>query len=395
VFWEPSDQVGIQEYLQGQADFAGIQTSDTGTLLNLQAAGKIGIQTVPTISIFFDPINMAVNLSSVPGYYTGSLNIPSALGGGHWSDFFSYIGLRQFLVNAFPYTADLQQVLSVDGVTYGLNYGGAIPHFMGDYYANNVTWPAGSPDSNASHVGGAAWWWAQANTASSPYYDPQLASCTVASPCEFPVEGEQGDTLQNGQYPIYDQYINSLSGGHLKVTQEVDLTFSQLVVYFLTSSAYQSPLTFSVLGWLPDYPDPTDYTAPLYAPDATYTAPDAVGEVLGQYETGSCPDQTANFADLVAWANMPGIPQDCQGWAYAVLNWADAVAAALPVGQERTLYYNLVSHIANELALYVYQFQEAGVGSYAPWISPGSLNQNVCLGGDGLWFEIQGNGFLP
>ena len=172
VFWEPSDQVGIQQYLQGQADFAGIQTSDTATLLNLQAAGKIGIQTVPTISIFFDPINMAVNLSTVPGYYTGSLNIPSALGGGHWSDFFSYVGLRQFLVNAFPYTQDLQQVLSVDGVSYGLNYGGAIPHFMGNYYANNVTWPAGQPDSNPADVGGAAWWWAQANDPTSPYLRP-------------------------------------------------------------------------------------------------------------------------------------------------------------------------------------------------------------------------------
>ena len=166
-------------------------------------------------------------------------------------------------------------------------------------------------------------------------------------------------------------------------------------MYLLTSSAYQSPLTFSVLGWLPDYPDPTDYTAPLDAPDATYTAPDAVNEVLSQYESGrSCPDQTNTWASLVAWANMGGVPQDCQGWAYAVLNWADSIAGALPVGTERTLYYNEVSHIANELALYVYQFQEAGVGSYAPWIAPASLNQNVCLGGDGLWFEVQGNGLV-
>ena len=395
VFWEPNDQVGIQEYLQGQADFAGIQTSDTATLLNLQSAGKIGVLTVPTISIFFDPINMEVNLTTIPGYFTGSVNLPSSSGNPDYSNFFSYVGLRQFLVNAFPYTQDLQQVLSVDGITYGLNYGGAIPHFMGNYYATNVTWPAGNPNSDPSDNGSAAWWWAQANDPSSQYYDPLLAACTTSTPCTFPVEGEQGDTLQNGQYPLFDSYISSLSGGRLQVSQEVDLTFSQLVVYSLTSSAYQSPLTFSVLGWLPDYPDPTDYTAPLYQSNSTYTSPDAVWQAFSFDTNPSCPYQALDIASLEGWANAAGVPQDCQGYAYNVLNWGDAYAGSLPVGAQRTLVYNEVSHIANDLALYVYQFQSQGVGSYAPWISPGSINTNVCLGADVLYFGIQGNGLLP
>ncbi len=394
VFWQPTDQVGIQEYLDGQADFATIAASDTQTLLNLVADGKIDIETIPMIGIFFDTINMAVNLSTISGYYTGPLNIPSTLGGGHWSDFFSYVGLRQFLVNSFPYEQDIRQVLSVDGIPFGLNYGGAIPHFMDDYYAYNVTWPDGQPNFNVSQVGGAAWWWAQVNNASSPYYDPNLIGCTVATPCVFPVEGQSADTLQNGQYPIWGPYITALSGGRL-VIQEVDLAFQPIPCeFFCPPGPYQNPLTFNVLGWLPDYPDPTDYTVPLYAPDATYTAPDSVNEVLTQDESPSCPDQSTTWASLAGWANMGGVPQDCQGWAYAVLNWGDALAGYLPIGAERTLYYNEVSHIANELALYLYQFQQQGVGSYAPWINPGSLDQNVCLAGDILWFEVQTNGLL-
>ena len=259
------------------------------------ADGKIDIETIPMIGIFFDTINMAVNLSTISGYYTGPLNIPSTLGGGHWSDFFSYVGLRQFLVNSFPYEQDIRQVLSVDGIPFGLNYGGAIPHFMDDYYAYNVTWPDGQPNFNVSQVGGAAWWWAQVNNASSPYYDPNLIGCTVATPCVFPVEGQSADTLQNGQYPIWGPYITALSGGRL-VIQEVDLAFQPIPCeFFCPPGPYQNPLTFNVLGWLPDYPDPTDYTVPLYAPDATYTAPDSVNEVLTQDESPSCPDQSDNL----------------------------------------------------------------------------------------------------
>jgi peptide/nickel transport system substrate-binding protein len=412
VFWEPTDQVGIQEYIQGQADFAGIQSQDIATLLNLEATGKLGITNAPTISVFFDPINMEVNLKQVNQYYTGAVHLPSDTGAGTASDFFSYVALRQFLVNSFPYTQDVQQVLTIDGIQLGFNYGGAIPKFMGNYYPTNVTWPAGQPDTNPNDVGGAAWWWAQATNSASPYYDPLLAQCTTSNPCTFPVGGEQGDTPQNSQFPIWSQWLSSLSGGRLAFT-EVDLTFSQLVVYTESSTPYTNPVPVYVLGWLPDYPDPTDYTTPMYLPDATYTGPGAVFEALKNDTSttdAACPaaDQVGssatgfvngNFASFAFWANLKtggilGIPQDCQGWAYNAMTWATVQAGAMPVGPLRTLYYNMLSHIANDLALYIYQFQEQLVGSNAPWISPNSINTNVVLGGDGLFYEIQGNGLV-
>ena len=392
VFWEPNDQVGIQEYIQGKADFAGIQSPEIPTLLNLQATGKVGILNAPTIAVFFDPINFEVNTKIISQYYTGSVHIPGNYSGA--SNFFSYVGLRQFLVNSFPYTQDLQQVLTVDGVQLGFNWGGAIPRFMGNYFPANVTWPAGQPDPNVNDVGGAAWWWAQANDPTSPYYDPLLAQCTAGDPCTFPVGGEQGDTVQNGQFPLWESWITSLTGGRISFT-EVDLTFSQLVVYAESSTPYTNPLAIYVLGWLPDYPDPTDYVAPMYLPDATYTAPDAVFEGLANDSVvnANCPGG-GSFANLSFWAHAAGVPQYCQGTAYGVMTWANDLAGAMPVGPERTLYYNMASHIANDLALYLYQFQEQLVGSYAPWIAPGSLNQNVVLGGAGLFCEVQGNGLI-
>ena len=394
VYWEPTDQVGIQEYLQGKADFAGILTTDTPTLLNLQQAGKIGILNTPTISVFFDPINMGVNMSKISQYYSGSVHLPSS--SGTFNNFFSYVGLRQFMVNAFNYTQDLAQVLTVSGVQFGINYGGAIPHYMGNYYANNVTWPAGSPNSNPNAVGGAAWWWAQANNASSPYYDALLSQCTTTNPCTFPVAGElPAGNIQDLAYPIWEQYVKQISGGRISFT-EVDLTFTQLVQYAEESGPGQNPLAVYTLGWLPDYPDPTDYTVPMYSPNATYTSPGAVYQALSQDMASSCPTagQVDGFAALAFWTNQQGVPQQCQGFAYDVLTWADSQAGAMPVGPERTLYYNMASHIANDLALYLYQFQQQGVGSYAPWINPNSINTNVVLGGDGLFAQLQGNGLI-
>ncbi len=392
IFWEPSDQVGIQEYIQGQADFAVIQTPDTATMLNLEATGKIGILTLPTINIFFNPINLEVNTKMIDQYYTGPVHIPGNYSGA--SNFFSYVGLRQFLVNAFPYTQDLQQVITIDGIVGGINYGGAIPQFMGNYYPSNVTWPAGQPNTNPADVGGAAWWWAQANDPSSPYYDPLLAQCTTSNPCTFPVGGEEGDTQQNGAYPIWEQWVSTLTGGRISFT-EVDLSFSQLVIYAESSTAYTNPLPIFALGWAPDYPDPTDYVAPMYLPNATYTAPDAVEQAFtnDSVVNAQCPGGDT-FANLSYWASQFGVPQYCQGTAYGVMTWANEYAGALPVGPERVLYYNLASHIANNLALYLYQFQETLVDSYAPWIAPASISTNVVTGGIGAYYEVQGNGLL-
>ncbi len=390
TFWEPTDQVGIQEYIQGKADFAGIESQDTSTLLNLEATGKVGLLPVPTISIFFDPINFGVNVGSIDQYYTGSVHLPSNATGS--SNFFSYVALRQFLVNAFPYTQDIDQVVTVDGIQGGFNYGGAIPHFMGNYYPTNVSWPSGQPDTNPADVGGAAWWWAQANDPTSVYYDNLLAQCTVANPCTFPVIGAQADTIQDGQFPIWASWISQLTGGRITFT-EVDLTFSQEVVYAESSTPFTNPMTIYVLGWLPDYPDPTDYVAPMYLPDATYTAPDAVFEGLAN-DTACAAEGGDTFANLSYWAQQQGVPQYCQGTAYGVMTWANHYAGALPVGPERVLYYNLASHIANDLALYLYQFQEEIVFTYAPWINPSTIDSNVVAAGEELNCYIQGNGLV-
>ena len=203
----------------------------------------------------------------------------------------------------------------------------------------------------------------------------------------------------------------------------VDLTFLQEVIYSLFSGPYQNPMPFFVLAWGPDYPDPTDYVAPMYKADGSYTASDTVWEQLSSagpgnssFWTASCPTAdvppnalwgaTPNslngpISNLVTWARLagtgkgagtPGIPTSCQGGAYAEMNWAMAVAAQLAAGPERVLVYNLVSQIASALSLYTWIGQVNQIVTYAPWINPATFDTNVILLGgnfpDTPWFDI-------
>ena len=392
VVYQSTDTVGIEQYKAGQTDFATILPGETPQMLSLIQEGKIGAFTIPTLSVFFLPLAMEFNPAAAKALDPNILNIPS--------DFFNYVGLREFLVNAFPYTTVENTIFTTDGIQYGFNYGGAIPQYMGNYYPTNISWPSTDPATTATTVGGAAWWWAQATLKGGPYYDPELSSCTTSTPCQFPIIGQKGATTVDQMIQDYMPYISSISGGIL-APNTFDVTFSQLVVGSLSALPGQSSLPWFNLGWAPDYPDPTDYMVPLYEANATYTSGDAVQQGLSLWTCSSStpnaptglPSNPNTMTSLIFWANQPGIPQACQGNAYATMEWGMATAAGMAVGPARVLMYNLVEHIANHLALYVYYDQENAVTTYAAWINPASVNTNPTIGGggDNTWYLYNGN----
>jgi len=383
VHYEVSDAVGIKKYEAGTADAATILSGETATLLKLQAEGKVNATVTPTLTEWFLPFALEFSLPAAKALDPNPINVPD--------DFFNYVGLREFLVNAFPYDTVEKKVFTIDGIPYGSNYGGVIPRHMGNYYPTNISWPSGNPVSNSTIVGSAGWWWTQATSPTSPYYDPELVSCTTSSPCEFPIIGENNSTTVNQPIQDYLPYISSISGGRL-APNTFNVSFFTLVVNGTTAPPGQSPLPFFNLGWAPDYPDPTDYVTPMYLPNSTYTSSDAVEQGLSQYtcanDNGGPPDW-ASMSGLLYWADQAtGIPQACQGNAYAAMEYGMYTAATMVVGPARVLMYNLVEHIANHLALYVYSDQANAVISYAPWIQSSSVNVNPIIGayGDQTWY---------
>jgi len=398
VEYNPSTTIGVEQYKSGLTDLASIQPSDTPQVLSLIASNKIGAFTLPTLIIGFLPFAIEFNPAAAKTLDPNVLNIPG--------DFFSYVGLREFLVNAYPYTTTENTIWTTDGIQYGFNFGGAIPVNMGNYYPTNISWPVGDPVSSASTVGSAGWWWAQITNSASPYYDKELAGssaiCSTSSPCQFAVIGEKGQTAVDQIIQDYMPFISSLSGGELE-PNTFDVTFTQLVIYSLSALPGQGALPFYNLAWAPDYPDPTDYMTPLYYPNATYTGGDAVEEGLLNYVctsnsalSGTPPTTLKSEAALFFWAHQTGVPNACQGNAYSGMEWGMTYAAGLPSGPERVLIYNVVEHIANMLALYVYYDQSNSVITYASWLAPASLNTNPTIGaaGDNTWYTLNGNGVI-
>ncbi len=68
--------------------------------------------------------------------------------------------------------------------------------------------------------------------------------------------------------------------------------------------------------------------------------------------------------------------------------WMDR-AATDPDSSQRVLEYNLIEHIAEELALYMYDPQSVLAVDFGHWIADSSINSNPMIGGNGvqLWCE--------
>ncbi|MFZ0891887.1 MAG: hypothetical protein WB778_10135, partial [Thermoplasmata archaeon] len=403
TFWEASDQVGYEQYIAGYSDFSEFEPPETGNFVNLVNQGKIGLATSPTLIIAFFPFNFEFSTTAATDLGV-TVNVPQ--------DFFANVGVRNFLATAYPYTTIENTIGTVDGIQFGFNYGGAIPQYMANYYPQNVTWPDSNPVSNPTTVGSAGWWWSQLTTPGSPWYDSELSACTSSAPCVFPIVGQKGATSIDDVIVDWTNSIVSLTKGAFE-PDTVDLTFAAEVGYSLDSGPDGNPMPLYILAWSPDYPDPTDYLAPLYYPDSTYTYSDTVQEALsGNYATPStynaswCGHTADTWADLIYWANggpsnsSGYVPNACQYSAYQVMTYFMVDVAATDANLvERNLIYNLVEHIAAQMGFYIYQTQENAVATYAAWINPTTIDRNVTTGGGpgfvggvGLWWAVGGNG---
>lgn len=383
VYWDNSDTLGLQELIAGQADTAGFDISHVSTVLQLVSQGTYGLErNIPTLSVYWNPFELNFSVAAEKAIDpVGKLNVPG--------DFLSNVGLRTFINEAYPYTTVQNTIWTVDGVSVSENYGGAIPRGMGNYYPTNVSWPSVDPVSNPGTPGNISWWWNELTTVGSPWYDSELAACSSATPCYFPTISLQGVPSLDNAWDDWDSEIATFSHNALQ-PYRFDLN-GGIQGSYLGLAPGSGNMPIYSFGWAPDYPDPTDYTVPAYQPDGTYTYTDAVAETLNQaaFNSGTCGHTgVSTWANFTYWANIGQLPNACQGVAYHVMNaWINASAHLTDLTQ-RTLNYNLIEHIANELSLYTWFSQFVGNDLYGSWIDPSTINQNVMIGGgaDQLWY---------
>jgi ABC-type transport system substrate-binding protein len=380
VFWDASDTAGIQQFIAGQADFATIEPTETPTLLSLVQQGRIGALPAPTLNIFFFNYAFTFDPSAAAAIDPFTLNVPG--------NFFASDSVRNFLNLAYPYTTIENTINTVDGISYGTNYGGAIPNGLGDYYPENISWPDADPVLGSTAVGSASWWWTQMNTAGSPYYDAYVAThCSTSNPCDFPIIGELGTPSLDATIQLWIHEIVALSGGAFE-PDTYDMSFGQLYTTTVSSTPGSNPLPIYTLGWAPDYPDPTDYVPTMWT-NGSYGLPDAAYSTFSQaaYNNPDC----GHLDVLSYWSAQAQIPDDCQGVAYMTMDHWIGIAGTIPTGPGRVLLYNMIEHIAAALSLTQYTFQQDSVVTYAPWINPASIDLNPVSGGPTLYSVVQGN----
>ena len=401
VVWEPNDTAGLRAMSAGVADTAWFASTESVPVQQDVAQGLYGLVTgIPSLNIYFDPFELNFSLTNLETQDPiGGINVPGS--------FLSNVGLREFLVNAFPYATDERNDQSVDGLAFGEAYGGMIPHDMGSYYPANISWPSGNPARDPSAAGNVSWWWDQLTNSTSPWYDPTFALCTPSTPCKFPFIGTSGVPLIQISEDDWIASIENLTNGSV-MPYQYNLNFG-VIAGNVGFAPGQGTMPIYSYGWAPDYPDPTDYLTPTYFPDQTYTYTDAVAEQVGlpQYDNGTACGHTGvdpsnatygydgAWANLTYWANGSGglsgvgVADACQGVAYhAMVEWMD-YAAHLSSLPDRTLIYDLTEQIANELALYMYWYQSLVVDDYATWLTPSSVDTNPMIGGSSqqLWYN--------
>jgi hypothetical protein len=401
VVWESDTTLGEESMASGVADFASFPTTDTGFLLSLIQSGKANAVVVPSLAI--NSLFFAFNFSkSRENTYTSNpVTIPS--------DFFSYLGMRQFFIHAYPYASIESTVNTIDGIQYAFDFGGAIPDFMGNYYPHNINWPTGNPCSNPSDPNCPAYWWAAMNDKTGPYYDPEAATCTSSKPCEFPIYNGQGDVSEDERMELFAASVANVSGGAIQMSV-VEIPQTTLAMEG-TAGPGTNALPIETGVWFPDFPDPTDYVYPFYYPDATFTLPEATAEGLQSYYVKSpepnpfnstLPNGTAcpsgptayNFYVNITANGFPVVPQTCQGAAYDSMIGLLTQAGSLPANSIRVYEFAQAETIANELGIMISEYQDDLVIPYAAWIHPSSVSTNVIYAGFFWWWLVNGNGVM-
>jgi peptide/nickel transport system substrate-binding protein len=382
VTWETTATPGEQAYAAGIADHASVPEPDLDLLLQLVGQGKVNLISAPTLTIGFEPFDLSFNTEGAQKFTTNPITVPT--------DWFSYMGMRQMFARDYPYGTVQQTINTRDGIQFAFNYGGAIPQFMANYYPRNIAWPSTDPCQTSTDTACPSYWWAQMHNPASPYYDPEVLTCTSTNPCQLPMFGTTGNPTNDQIMALWAGEVASSTANEVKVTP-VDINFVDVIVNAEFSGPGQNPMPMYALGWAPDYPDPTDYVNPLYAANGTYTYGDSVMEsLLTPQFTDGCPASETNYN---YFANTT-FGNDCQGVAYKAMLYLLGIAASTPPGNLRTMQYDEAEEIAYQLGLYAYTGQSNEVAGFASWIDTNSINTNVTIGGAGdiPYYWLTGNG---
>jgi len=342
----------------GQADIAGIPSAHFDVARRLQGLGLIKIQFNPTLNLFWWNFNLEIYQSAV-----GSSANP--YGNQVPSDFFVDLNMRKAFAYAYNYGQYFDQILGNKkfNATFGSPFNGIIPSGM-----------IGYQDLSSLNV---------FDLVQAKNYYNQTAWVRdhgwATSGFTIAINVETADIVDRAEAAAWAQNIEQLAPGITVLIKPI--SFEEMIT---DSVPHLNPMGIYFLGWLADYPFPTDYTLPMLLPadsPVSSTTPDG----------GTYPNANGyNLQYLAADANGTRGSIDQVASSTNIRNWIlDSISApnATNVPQVVIDSQQAQQAFAN-LWYYVPAFQQYTFFTFRTWITGMQNELNPTLGGTDLLYNL-------
>jgi outer membrane protein assembly factor BamB/ABC-type transport system substrate-binding protein len=339
IEWVNNPQTALNIFTSGAADIVtGLPANNFTTLEAQETAGQTDIYQTPTLTCYFFCFNLYTLYSLMQSTFGSQYNVPS--------NYFANVDVREAFAYAFNYTNYLDEI--VGNLVYGFNfanpYCGAIINGLPDYVPPSQL--AGVPTYNLTY--------ATELMEESGEYD-----LTV----NIPVVVATGDTTTFAAVQMWAAALNQMDPNIIvtPVNQSLDTIFGEQV-------PGANPMPIYYLGWIADYPFPSDLVNTMYLQG-------------GLYPSGAYP--VPNSWN-VAWLNAIGDSNDATQYNIvntAILN-ADSSTNATYAAQQ----YQLAEQTAINLYMYVYTQQPNAFWVVKPYMTGYNgiqSEQNPMIGGFG------------
>ncbi len=351
IYYYTSESVAQVAFQTGAADFAegAYPPSSFPQVLNMIHSGQAGSISSPQLALFTWFFVTQVNVSALNGISSTTVNFPTssliwenatgqtaAKATGSWqvSTFFGNLSVRR----AFTYAFDQAQYISMNtnsGISVASNLTGYIPKGLADYPTNISSTPT-APTFDMSLA--KSYWNA------SPY------AGAAANSIRFPIFSISGSPVQDSMIQSY--WIPAIENATNHAVKPVlqDINFATLLSVTAVPAG-QNPLPLYFLGWIADYPDPTDFAAPFVQPFGIYSFPDG-------------------------WMPGPGFNSTTNPHQWQMINamWNASAAGAGELNTSKRAYdYWLSDSLSVKLDMLVGTMQPIGIVFYRSWVKPTSL----------------------
>jgi peptide/nickel transport system substrate-binding protein len=343
-----SDSTRELSLQSGAVDIAGIPSKDFNVVKTMVSKSLVQTQFLATLNLFWWNYNFDV-------YSPGGTNL---YGNTIPTNFFVDINVRKAFFHAFDFGQYINTFLGngIYGVTFGQTYNGIVPKGMIGYEDLSAY--------NTFDMTLARQFWAN-----STWFKANPTTNVVLA-----INVESADSVDQLATQAWKTNLESLDPGHLTINV-VPTPFHDLIH---NSVPWGDPMAIYFLGWLPDYPFPTDYTLPMLLPSSG-----AVGN--GTLANGGTYPNANNLDIPLFQADPTGTNQVTN-----LTLMRNLILDSLVTNDVNRIVTDSqqAQRIGANLTIYVPAFQQFAFFVYRTWISGMSQETNPTLGGADLLYNL-------